>query len=75
MPQESSAKKKVNPIKAIAGFFKELRSEMKKIVWPTRQQLINNTVIVIIAIVVIGAFVWIFDGLLGLGVMNILGRT
>ncbi len=47
--------------KAIAKFFKDLRGETKKIVWPGRQMVIKSTGIVLAAILVIGAGIWILD--------------
>ena len=47
--------------KGIAKFFKDLRGESKKIVWPGRQMIIKSTGIVLAAILVIGAGVWILD--------------
>ncbi|MDR1668957.1 MAG: preprotein translocase subunit SecE [Oscillospiraceae bacterium] len=38
----------------IARWFRETKSELKKVVWPTRKQLINNTAIVLVALVVVG---------------------
>ena len=32
--------------KNIAKFFRDTRSEMKKVVWPNKKQVINNTVVV-----------------------------
>ncbi len=58
-------KKKVNPFKkigkAIAKFFKDLRGETKKIVWPGRKMIIKSTCIVLAAILVIGAGIWVID--------------
>ena len=47
--------------KSIARFFKDLRGETKKIVWPTRQMILKSTGIVLAAILVIGAGIWIID--------------
>lgn len=68
----SNAEKKTNPIKkvgnffvkigkAIAKFFKDLRGETKKIVWPGRHMVLKSTGIVLAAILVIGAGIWILD--------------
>lgn len=48
-------------------FFKEIRMEMKKVIWPTKQQLINNTLTVFAACLFIGAVIWIADA--GLGIL------
>ena len=46
------------------GFFKGVKSELKKVVWPTRKQLINNTVMVLVLVVVLSAIVLGFDMIL-----------
>ena len=45
----------------IRKYFRELRSELKKVVWPTPKQVAKNTLIVVACVVVIGAFIWLFD--------------
>ena len=46
---------------AIARYFRELRSELKKVVWPTPQQVLKNTLIVMACVLVVGVFIWLFD--------------
>ena len=58
-------KKKANIFRRIGKWFKEMRSELKKVQWPTRKQTINNTLIVIGCVVLVGIFIWIFDYLAG----------
>jgi preprotein translocase subunit SecE len=55
---EMKEKKKGNKI---FRFFTEVKSEMKKVVWPTKKQIINNTLIVFAAVAVIGVFIWVLD--------------
>ena len=45
----------------IARYFRELRSELKKVVWSTPKQVLKNTLIVIVAVLVVGVFIWLFD--------------
>ena len=45
----------------IVAFFKEVKSEMKKVVWPSKKQIINNTLIVFACVAVIGVFIWVLD--------------
>ncbi len=54
--------------KSIARFFKDLRGETKKIVWPTRQMVIKSTGIVLAAILIIGAGIWAIDFALAGGI-------
>jgi preprotein translocase subunit SecE len=57
--------KKVNVIKnRTVKFFKELRSELKKVVWLNMKQLKNNTVTVLLACLLVGSIIWIADILL-----------
>ena len=48
-----------------ARWFREMKSELKKVVWPTPKQAINNTLIVIVCVIVVGIFIWVFDALAG----------
>ena len=45
----------------VCKYFRELRSELKKVVWSTPQQVLKNTLIVVTCILIVGAFVWMFD--------------
>jgi len=42
-------------------WFREMKSELKKVVWPNRQSVLKNTGTVLLCSLVIGAFIWIFD--------------
>ena len=42
-------------------YFRELRSELKKVVWPTYHQVLKNAAIVIGCVIVVGIFIWVFD--------------
>lgn len=57
-------KKTSNPVKNISKFFNELKAELKRITWPTRSQLISNTVAVLISCVLVGAFIAVVDVIL-----------
>ena len=35
-------------------WFRDMKSELKKVQWPTRKQTINNTLIVIACVIVVG---------------------
>ena len=42
-------------------WFREMKSELKKVVWPNRQTVLKNTGTVLLCSLVIGACIWIFD--------------
>ena len=48
---------------SIAKWLRELKSELKKVQWPTAKQTVNNTVIVILCVIIVGVFIWVFDAL------------
>ena len=50
-----------NPFRKIRTFYGETVSELKKTVWPTRQELRDSTIVVIVAIFLLGAFVALAD--------------
>lgn len=47
--------------KKVTRFFKDLRSEFKKIVWPTKKQTLNNTGVVIIFMAISAIAIWSLD--------------
>ncbi|MBQ8380009.1 MAG: preprotein translocase subunit SecE [Clostridia bacterium] len=49
------------------GFVKGVKSELKKVVWPTKEQLIKSTTMVILLVVVFSVIILGFDMLLEFG--------
>ena len=52
----------------VCKYFRELRSELKKVSWPTPKKVMSNTALVGGAVAVIGAFIWLFDFVAGAGI-------
>ena len=50
-----------NPISRFIHFTKESAAELKKVEWPTQNQVIQGTIVVIIACGIVGLFLWICD--------------
>ena len=44
--------------KRVAKWFREMKSELKKVVWPTRQQLFNNTLVSVVFMLVSALVLW-----------------
>lgn len=42
-------------------WFREMKSELKKVVWPNKKTVIKNTGIVLACSAAIGACIWVFD--------------
>ena len=49
------------PFSKIVRYFKDLKSEFKKIVWPSKKQIINNTLVVIVCMAVVALIIWLLD--------------
>ena len=55
--------KKIGFFSRIIKSMRSTKSEFKKVVWPSRKQLFNNTSIVIVALIVIGLVIFGLDSL------------
>lgn len=66
-PEKKPAEKKPNWFvrswRAITKWLHELRVELKKVVWPSRKDVIRNTLVVIACVLVVGVVIWLFDAL------------
>ena len=71
--RKSDKKKSDKPgfFEKIKKFFKNLKSEFKKIVWPNRSQLVKQTIAVLLISLLLGAFIWLVD----LGAKSLVGLT
>jgi preprotein translocase subunit SecE len=56
-PPPAQSRERTSPL----AFFSEVRGELRKVAWPTRQEVINSTIVVLIAVVVMTALIFGFD--------------
>ena len=54
-------------------WFREMKSELKKVVWPDRKTVMKNTGTVLLCSLGVGACIWIFDGVAVLAVKTLIG--
>ena len=59
--QDTTAK--VTSAGGIKKFLREVKGELKKVTWPTRQQLIAYTGVVLVAVIIASALIGLFDGI------------
>ena len=57
----------------ICRYFRELRSELKKVTWSTPKQVLKNTLIVAACVLVVGVFIWLFDLVAQAGIGALIG--
>lgn len=48
----------------IVGFFQDVVKEMKKVTWPTKEELKESTTIVIVVCLILAAFTYVIDMLI-----------
>ncbi|HNX99827.1 MAG TPA: preprotein translocase subunit SecE [Oscillospiraceae bacterium] len=58
--------------KRVGKWFREMRSELKKVVWPTTHDVTNNTLVSLFMVVVSALFLWGFDELAQMAVKALL---
>lgn len=61
-----------NWFKGIGKYFRDTKSELKKVVWPSKKQVINNTIVVIVVVLIAAVFILLLDMLFGSGMSLIL---
>ena len=56
-PEKKKAKRK----NRVAKYFREMRSELKKVVWPTPKQIVNNTFVALAIMIASAVVIWGID--------------
>ncbi len=57
----------------ITKFLKEVQAELKKVTWPTRQELIGSTIVTIVVTVIVSVFIGAVDLVLSKTIVRIFG--
>jgi len=60
--------------RAFWDFVQGSRVELRKVVWPTRQETLQTTLVVFVAILAMGIFFWVLDWILGSVTATLTGR-
>lgn len=58
----------------IWGYFQEAQIEVRKVVWPTRQETVQTTLLVIIMVIVVAIILWLLDMFLGWSIGLLMGH-
>jgi preprotein translocase subunit SecE len=49
--------------KRLTIFIKETKIELRKVVWPTRDETVKTTGMIMIAVIIVAIFLWIVDAI------------
>ena len=60
-PTTEKAAVRPSPFTALSDYVKDVRVEMSKVTWPTRRELRESTLVVIVMVIVISIFIGIVD--------------
>jgi preprotein translocase subunit SecE len=58
----------MSAIDSVRTFYKDVRLEAAKVSWPTREELRDSTVVVLVTVVLVAAFIGVVDLILTAGV-------
>ncbi|MFA6142393.1 MAG: preprotein translocase subunit SecE [Candidatus Omnitrophota bacterium] len=58
----------------VAAYFKDIKIEMTKVSWPTKEELMGSTVVVLVSLAILSAFIGICDVFLSKVVNIIMSR-
>ena len=56
-PSAAPTREKIGP----REYLSEVKGELRKVAWPTKKEVVNSTIIVLIAVVVMGSLIFLFD--------------
>ena len=57
----------MNILNKVTGFLNEVKGELSKVSWSTRQELVGSTIVVIMITLIMGLFIGLLDLLLSKG--------
>ena len=72
-PRDAAGPRRIHVARAAqrADFLKEVRVEATKVSWPTRKELRDSTVVVIVMTAIMAAIIFILDQILNLGLRQL----
>ena len=71
VPETTSAND-TSTVGKVTGFIKESKAELQKVTWPTKQELLMNTIVVLIAVVLVAVSIWVADTVFSILIRTIL---
>ena len=59
--------------RSLTSFMQSARTEVRKMVWPTRAETLQTTLVILVVVVLVGLFLWLLDTFLGWIMSMIIG--
>ena len=64
---------RVGRVRSIGVFYRQVVAELRKVIWPTRQELLTYTTVVLVFVIVVTLIVTVFDFAFGQAVLQVFG--
>ena len=58
----------------LAEFLREVRSEMRKVIWPSRTEVQSTTIVVLVTVFIFAAYFWLVDNIIGRAIEALLHK-
>ena len=58
----------------LAEFLREVRSEMRKVIWPSRVEVQSTTTVVIVTVFLFATYFWLVDNIIGRAIEALLSH-
>jgi preprotein translocase subunit SecE len=58
----------------LMSFLRDVRSEMRKVIWPVRQEVQSTTIIVLVTVFLFAAYFWLVDNVIGRAIEAVLHK-
>ena len=72
-PARGGGQRRPSRLRRLTTFYKQIVAELRKVIWPTRRELLTYTSVVLVFVVVMVAIVSLFDFLFSQGVLQVFG--
>jgi preprotein translocase subunit SecE len=63
----------IRPWTRLVRFLREVRQELRNVIWPTRSELVTYTIVVVVTVIVLGSFVYVLDQLFARLIVDLFG--
>jgi preprotein translocase subunit SecE len=60
-------------LEKVKKFLKEVVAELRKVTWPSKDELIGSTIVTIVVSLIVAIFIGVVDRILGFGIRSIFG--
>ena len=61
------------PFEKVKKFLKEVNAELRKVTWPTKDELVGSTIVTVVVSLVVAIFIGIVDRILSVVIRSIFG--